>query len=644
MAEPLYPNMVHEYYVARLRAMAARRAEHRAAVRSVNDVLRLQASVRRRLRACFGRAPERSPLNAVVTGRIRRDPYTIEKVIFESRPGFKVTGNLYVPNGHGPFPSVLVPCGHSGNGKAYDQYQALCSGLARRGFLTFIYDPIGQGERRQITRRIGWFAPGNCCHEHNQFGNRLALLGEFFGMWRTWDGIRALDYLLSRPEADRTRVGITGNSGGGTLTTYIAALDRRFTMAAPSCFVTTFRCNIENELPADSEQTPPGIIAAGLDAADYFVAQMPRPVLLLGQQNDYFDLRGLRETYEELRRLYGIVGRESDVQLYVGPGPHGYFAEGREALYGFFAERSGRPAEVRPSESAVEKDETLWAAPGGSVLKAGSRNMTLLLKERARTVAAARVPLGEKTLTTAIAGVLALPARRAVPHYRVLRARAGPSPRHAAHSLFTVETEPGIAAALHLYAADVFAYLPERRHATLFVPHVSSEDDVQAALAPSARELFAVDVRGMGLSQARTCNCADFFAPYGNDYMYAAHAQMLGEPYLGRRVHDLLCVLDLLAQACGAEVHVVGRGLGAVTAALAACLHPAVGRVTLVNAPRSYGAMMEHPVALWPRSAMAWGLLERFDLPDCYALLRRGKGLRLIEPWNHLMRPEGKRR
>ncbi len=638
MSESLYPHMVQEYYVARLRELAAARAEEWKRVRTRKDVLRLRNRARRKLRSCFAPRPKKTPLNAVTTGVVRRKAYAIEKVIYESRPGFKVTANLYVPHGGGPFPVVLGPCGHSAEGKAYDMYQAFASGLARRGYMVLVYDPLSQGERCQIRRRIGSFRPGNCCHEHNMFGNRLALLGDFFGMWRAWDGIRGLDYLLGRPEADRTRVGVTGNSGGGTLTTYVSALDDRVAMAAPSCFITTFLCNLENELPTDSEQTPPGILAAGLDFADYFVAQIPRPVLLLGQQNDYFDVRGLRRTFEELRRLYRIVGAEDKVELFVGSHGHGFYADNRHAMYGFFGKHAGRPATVRPSESRPEEERTLWAAPEGSVLKAGSRNMSVLLKEEARAVEAGRRRLRGVALKRAIVGALGLPARTGVPHYRVLRPRPSGSSRFKSHSLFAVESEAGIRVLLHLYGPDGCFHLPERRGATVFVPHLSTEEDVRSGLAPNRREIFAVDVRGIGLSEALTCRASGFFDPYGSDYMYAVHGQMLSEPYLGRRVHDLLCVLDLLASKGCRRVELVGRGLGSLTAAFAGCLHPAVRRVRLHNAPSSYADLMEHPVTEWPRSAMALGLSKHFDLPDCYGLLRRTRQLRLVDTWDHLMR------
>lgn len=148
-----------------------------------------------------------------------------------------------------------------------------------------------------------------------------------------------------------------------------------------------------------------------------------------------------------------------------------------------------------------------------------------------------------------------------------------------------------------------------------------------------------MDVRGLGLSTPGTCGGGDLFQPYGADFMYAVHGQMLAEPYLGRRVHDLLCVLDLLEANGCREVHLAGRGLGSIIGAFAACLHGVVRRVTLRNAPASYAQMCEQPVCLWPRSAMAQGLLRRFGLPDLYRLLRREKRLRLVEPWDHLMRP-----
>src|SRR6185312_4374268 len=176
---------------------------------------------------CFGPLPPRTPLNARVTGSLERGAYRVEKVLFESRPGFPVAANLYLPAGTGKRPAVVGACGHWPDGKAALQYQAFAQGLARQGYVVLIFDPIGQGERLQYpdANLRGTLPPGGVA-EHLRAGAQMQLVGEFLGTWMAWDGIRALDYLLTRPEVDPTRVGVTGNSGGGTQTSWLCALDR----------------------------------------------------------------------------------------------------------------------------------------------------------------------------------------------------------------------------------------------------------------------------------------------------------------------------------------------------------------------------------------------------------------------------------
>ena len=632
--------MVQEYFVARVRELARKRAAERGSIRTRSDVFELRARVRRKVRACFGARPRKTPLNARVTGRVKRRDYAIEKVIYESRPGLLVSANLYLPHREGPLPAVLSTCGHAGDGKAYKLYQAFARNLARLGFVVLIYDPLSQGERIQYAPRDGLAKPRGCCWEHNMMGNQMALVGDAFCMWRTWDGIRGLDYLLSRAEVDPTRVGVTGNSGGGTMTTYLTGMDDRFTMAAPSCFVTTYLADLENELPADSEQIPPGIIAAGLDHADFFVAQIPRPTLILGQENDYFDVRGTTQTYEELRRLYAILGQEDKVQLFIGPRSHGYHPENREAMYRFFCKHAAVRGDVAEPRRPVEKQETLFATPKGQVGKEGSTRVFDFTSKTARDVATERGRVSPAELRKRIPRVLALPERSAVPHYRILRPTLLQAEREYQCTRLAVETEPGIQAILMRLGKDArYGPLPRGRQATLYVPHVSTIDDAKAGLTPKGRKTwFAVDVRGLGHTRARTCNDSDFFEAYDTDYFYASHGDMLDEPYAGRRVHDLLATLDLLADRGYRDIHLVGRGLGAVTCAFAACLHAAVKRVTLRNTLLSCHELTQVPLQYWPRSALIRGLLKHFDLPDCYRMLRSRK-LAILEPWNARMKP-----
>ncbi len=643
-----YGHMVHEYYVQREREIFRRRAAARAAVKTKTQLMRLRAEVRRKLRACFGPMPRRTPLNARITGTVRRRAYTIEKVIYESRPALPVTANLYLPRAaRRPCPAVLGTCGHALPGKAYDLYQAFSANLARQGYVVLTYDPFSQGERLQYPRKEGRAWPRGCTQEHNMMGNQMSLLGDFFGAWRAWDGIRGLDYLLARPEVDAARVGLTGNSGGGTMTTWLTALDDRFTMAAPSCFVTQFIYNMENEEPQDCEQCPPGLMAAGLDMTDFFIAQIPRPTLLLSQELDFFDLRGLRGVYAELRRLYGILGRRGDVDLFIGPRLHGYYKENREAMYRFFNKHAG--VRGKPRESArqrLETEATLNATPAGQVHRMrGARRVFDFTRERATRAARERKRLSGKALLDRIARRLVLPPRKAPPHYRAIRLIWSATEKRRVVSAMAVETEPGIQALVHVCGPmDGGRYFPKCTRATIFVPHLSVAQDMAKGLAPKAKPLFAVEVRGIGQLGARTCADSQFFNPYGSEYLYASHGLMLKEPYCGRRVHDLLAVLDLFADRGCRGVHLVGRGLGAIWATFAACLHPLVKRVTLHNALRSYHELTQVPVQSWPLSSLVPSVLKDFDLPDCHRLLRARKGLRLLRPWDSQMRPVRKRR
>ncbi len=638
MHEYLYGHMLQEYYVQRVREIAEARRSALAKVRTKKDVMKLRAQVRRKLARSFGPLPKRTPLNARVTGTIMRDAYSVEKIIYESRPCFPVTASLYIPRRkEPPFPCVLGTCGHAAEGKAAPFYQAFAQGLASKGLMVLLYDPISQGERLQYPGCEGKAHPKGCCQEHNMMGNQMRLFGQFFGTWRLWDGIRGLDYLLSRPEADPTRVGVTGNSGGGTMTTYLCALEDRFTMAAPGCFVTKYISDLENELPADSEQIPPNILGMGLDMADFFVAQIPRPVLLLGQRNDYFDVRGLTQAYEELKRLYAMLGAEDNVRMFVGPSDHGYTIENREAMYAFFGKHARVRAAKREPDVREESAEALAASPRGQVHLLGVRRVFDFNKQAALDAAAKRKRLSQAKLRESIRKLLSLPKRKSAPHFRVMRQRGSDTARYAHHSSFAVETEPGIQAVLHVFSkTNGYFHLPCFKEAVLYLPHVSSQEDVTDGEAPDEETLLALDVRGLGQTMALSCRAGEFFAPYGTDYFYASHGEMLGESYLGRRVHDVLATLDLFKQQGYRHVHLYGRGLGAVIATFAAGLHPLVKQVTLKNALLSFHELTQAPVQSWPLSSMPAAGLNAFDLPDCFRLLSK-KSLRIVAPWDRQM-------
>jgi len=638
-----FPRMLQEWLVTEVRAAETRGNARRDALKTKADAEAYVKSVQERIRQAFGPVPEKTPLNAKITKTLERDGYHIENILFESRPNYHVTGNLYLPtNRKGPIPGVIGVCGHSLNGKAAEAYQSFAQGLARQGQACFIIDPPGQGERFQYLNEKLGSRLGGGTSEHNQMGNHQALIGEFLGNWFAWDAMRALDYLLTRPEIDSQHLGITGNSGGGTQTTWLCGLEPRFTMAAPSCFVTTFRRDAENELPQDTEQCPPQVLALDLDHCDFLAAMAPKPVIIMAQEKDYFDNRGSTESYERLKRLYTLLGKPENIQLHIGPDPHGYTQSNREAMYRFFGKASGVPAAATEPAITIEKDADLLCTPRGQVAEIGSRTLMSFTRDQAEALAAKRQPLKGTALQQAARTVLKLRALpETPPDYRILRSAGVRKYPSKAYCTYAVETEPEIHALVtRLSEETLTSRLPRGlSKAVLYISHRSADaelrDDplVQELIAahPDAA-FFACDVRGCGESQPDTCGTNQFLARYGSHYFYAAYGLMLDRPLLGQRTFDVLRVLQLLAAAGHAEIHLAGKGWGALPAAFAALLNQDVKQVTLQHALTSYHDLAIHDDYHWPYAVMLPHVLKQFDLPDCYAELQ-SRQLRNLEPW-----------
>lgn len=631
-AKPLAPlnrfsRVVQEYFVEQVRAAEEKANSVRTTLQTKADAEAYVQSVRAKIQQCFGPWPERTPLKPRVIGKLERDTYHIEKVVFESRPDFLVTANLYLPKGRKfPLPGVVGSCGHSNNGKGEKLYQSFAQGLARMGYVVLIFDPIGQGERLQYTNAQLQPLHGIGTSEHLHAGNQQFLVGEFFGAWRAWDGIRALDYLLSRPEVDPRHVGITGNSGGGTMTTWLAGVDERWTMAAPGCFITTFRRNVENELPADTEQCPPGAIALGLDMADFLAAMAPKPVIVLAKERDYFDVRGATEAYDRLKRLYTLLGKPDNVALQIGPTDHGYSQENREAMYRWFNRATGISDATTEPAIQLEPDEALLCTPHGQVAEWKSRTVFSFTRDKSKQLAAQRAQRTPAELLDAVRTALKLPAMPAVaPEFRILRplpSRGYPLP-HA--TTYAVETESRVFAVVTRLSKQAHYSRPPRTgpRATLYVAHHSS--DVELREVPLLKKLvtdepevplFACDVRGIGESRPDTCGYDQFGRPYGSDFFYAAHALMLDRPYVGQKTFDLLRVLQWLHDYGHTEVHLVAKGWGTVPAKLAAFVHGRIAKTTWLEPLDSFASIAESEEYNWPLSSFIPHVLASFDLPD----------------------------
>ena len=631
-----YGHMVHEHTVNRVRQIMQARSAELASIQTRADAESYVLAIRAKVARCFPALPTRTDLKAQITGTLDFEDFRVENIVFESRPGYMVSANLYLPpQDEHELPCVLGLCGHSDNGKAYPQYQFFAQALARKGFVVLILDPVCQGERRQFYAEEGTAErepPSTTAH--NLIGNRMLLTGDFVGSWFAWDAIRGLDYLLARPETDSTRVGVTGCSGGGTQTLHVAALDPRITMMAPDCYITSWLSNLENELPTDAEQNPPRALEYGLDEVDLLLAYGPRPTLILAEENCFFDLRGAQQAFAELSKIHHLLGSPDSTAFSVGDLDHGFHKHAREAMYKFFIQHAGLNTPWQEPEMEEIPEAQLYAAQG-EVVKFGSKKIFAFTQARAQELKAQRPCLDHKALVTAVQQHLKIEYPEIPPHFRYLRQSGGYVPEKHRGYQFAIETEPGIQAILTMFGDQENACRRPEGDLSLYVGHLSSEEDcaelpwIQQRLLKGER-ILAVDPRGTGQSFPATCGSSTLLEPYGSDYMYASYASMLGESYVAYRVFDLMRAIDFLEDG-GGTISLIGRGLGSVPAALAALLHRSQPACEIVNYLPSYELLVDNPLHDWPLSCFIENCLSLFDLPDIYAAL--GEQLSRREPW-----------
>ncbi|WP_164821582.1 alpha/beta hydrolase family protein [Paenibacillus koleovorans] len=344
-------------------------------IKTCEQLAERQACIRSTFLRSIGGLPERvEPLLGETVGSVELGFCRIERVRFTSRPGVWVTANLYLPSGGGPHPAVLFVCGHHDEAKLDPEYQSVCQTLAAAGLAVLAVDPLGQGERSQYIDPVGGYLVGRGVGEHDHAGACCLPLGDSLARYFLTDNMRAVDYLCSRPEIDASRIGVTGNSGGGTQTSMLMMADSRIAAAAPGTFITSRGAFLYADRCQDAEQIWPGFSAAGLDHADILLAMAPKPVLVLAAAFDFFPIEGTMDTVSRVRRLWELHEAGDRLELFVDDAIHAYTQRMAREAARFFAKHlaGAAPWEVDAAIASerIEPFERslLLCTAGGQVL------------------------------------------------------------------------------------------------------------------------------------------------------------------------------------------------------------------------------------------------------------------------------------
>ena len=591
-----------------------------------------QAGLRARAIEAMGGLPERCALNGRVTGRIEKDGYAIEKVLFESRPGFHVTAHLFLPTAAkyaAPFPAVVVPCGHSSEeGKWGSGYQRIGVMGAREGFAVLVYDPIDQGERRQ--KRDGaksW----SSVHEHNAVGVRAMLLGKSQAMIRLWDGMRAVDYLETRKDVDAARIGVAGMSGGGTLSSYINAFDSRIKAGAPAGFLSTIRDVYDNCGPQDAEQQFFGELAIGFNHLGIVSLRAPSPTLMVVSHNDFFPLMGALATCERAKVVYGVAGGASAVDLQDTAGPHHWYQSNQAATLGWMKRwmlgdaqgwtrekgtalrfgDAGFAVTADNSGCALDPAECRWAAPGGSVLNLpGERTIYDIFRdERKRCRTESRAPTVET-----VRRVTGIRSRSE------LAAQVCPSSRRQASANGVTATRVILQRPDDMTMIPVVTLVQDGGAKGPPVVVVSDEKR-RFALAPKLRSYLekvrpvaVADLRGFGETATSRHS---FYRTSNADEEIAVLYYALGDSLVSRRAEDLLLVARHVSEALGGVPDLLAEGRAAIPAVHAHFLErDAFGGIEIYRAPLGWSALQEDDTASYPFANCIQGALHEYDWTD----------------------------
>lgn len=594
------PADVHQELLDLAAVQQARRRVRFGTVATKADVEALQQA----LRAAFLRLLDGLPAPAGVpsvrpTGTIEADDYVIDKLAYESLPGYFVPALLYRPKKvSSGAPGVLSPCGHSTNGKAAATYQTLHINLAKRGYVVLTYDPVGQGERSQFWDAERHRSRFNLtCGEHAVLGNPLYLLGTSLARYRIWDGMRGLDYLAWRPEVDPARLGCVGNSGGGTLTAYIAALDPRVKAAAICCYITTLPRRMANRTqedpPSDPEQDIFGFVSEGIDHAGLLALRAPRPTLIGSARLDFFPIEGARESFEEARRLYAAAGAADRITMAEAPGRHGLSAPLRTAVYSFFDRWLAGRADASPAAEVAVKpraDAELRVCDDGQVNESmKSRPLLPLAWEEFE-----RKPRPKpKPARVALAELMQLDP-----------AHADPFLSHVAPA-----RQPGQTLLVCVNGNESRDW----REETEWIRGFQRQGHAVAV----------VDPRGVAATRppifARSPRYADPLS--GPEENIAYNAFLTGRSLLGMRVSDVIAAIARLRETTRpGRIVLCGRHDAALAACLAAAVEPAIERVACEDMLLSFRTLFSAESRPINAASILPGLLQKFgDIADVVA-------------------------
>jgi dienelactone hydrolase len=623
------PNSLYHYLTGQAYELLRKRDDEVNAINSLAGWQARQDYIKKTLLDIVGPFPEKNPLNAKILRTVEKEYFRVEHIVFESQPGFFVTSSMFIPNSlkkRAKAPVIIYVSGHSDVGYRSDVYQRVILNLVKKNFIVFAFDPVGQGERQQYyDPEIKKSTIGGPTAEHSYPGSHAFITGSSQARYMIWDGIRAVDYLLTRKEVDPSRIGITGRSGGGTQSAYIAAMDDRIYACAPENYLTTFTRLLQTIGPQDAEQNMFNMISRGLDHPDYLIVRAPKPALMITTTRDMFSIQGVREHERQVAGIYEAYGKSENFSRTEDDAPHASTEKNRVAMYAFFQKSLNNPGNSNDEVIVPLTNEEIQVTPTGQVSTSFQSETVYSLNRKEAEKRLADLNSARANFPVYLEGVIS--SARKLSGYI--------APEGVSDPVFTgrIQNE-GYAIEKYFVKGEgeyVFPYLlfipAEPNGKAIIYIHPdgkaveASENGEIAWLARNGMTVLAPDLIGTGETGSGNYKGDAYIAGTSHNVWYASI--LIGRSIAGVRAADMVRAAMILKKRDGIkEIYGIARGEMAPVLLHAAAFYPDIKKVALL---RPYSSYLSIVMNRFYQSSYIINTvpaaLKAYDLPDLAASL-----------------------
>lgn len=598
-----------------------RRHQFDNALANKSSAIAYQNQVKAKAKLLFSVMPQKASLDTKIKGLIQRDCYRIEKIVYQSFKNHHVTANLYVPNGKGSFPAVLLFCGHEDSSKATESYQKTAQLLVENGFVVFVIDPISQGERVQLTGEDGKSLTRGSTTEHTLLNLQSNLLGTSVAAYELFDNQCGLDYLLTRKEVDINKIACVGNSGGAIQAIYFAAVDPRVKAIVPCSYLSSRENTLATSGAADGCAQIPNEGALQLEMSDFLIAAAPKPILVLAGRYDFIDYNGTLQSVADLRRFYGKLGISNRNGLFTYDDGHGISKPKREKavqwLRKWFYNDDRRVVEP---EMPVLDDTSLLSSDKGKVSLSYPNEVSVpqLNAQLFDQLAQRRADFSKNTMDFKLERIQKLlqinPLKKEVQSETIGRL----DKMGLTLNKIILRKEGEVPLPLLLYRPEqpvkrVVILISDAGKANL----ADSISFLKKYMDDHRTAIILADLRGTGETTDKAAlNDPKYFS---DDYRNAMLALHIGKPMLGQRTTDVLTLLDFsstLVTAKQPEISLVCFGNVGLAGLHASLFNDQLTHIELHHSLKSFKEIFDNPLAKNRYNLVVNGIANYYDIPD----------------------------